>query len=398
MPITVSERLGRVKPSQTQEVTLAAQRLREQGVSVIDLGAGEPDFDTPPHIGQAGIEAIQDGFTKYTANAGIPELKDAVAQKYHLTYDVRYEADETMICAGGKQALFNVAMALFDSGDEVITHAPVWPTIPEQIKLTGATPILVRAYAEEQFQVLAERVLDAVTPRTRAIVLNSPSNPTGALIAERELELIVQGTESAGIWLVLDLCYEHLLHSDAVSHNLPLVVEKARDRVVLIGSASKTYAMTGWRCGWLLGSRDIVAACSTIQSHATSNVSSITQRAVLAALRDTGPSVEAMRTAYRDRRDRFVQLLGDEPGIHVDLPDGAFYVFPDISECLGRGAVRTSVDFAAKLLETFHVAVTPGEAFDAPGYVRISYAASIDDLTEGAKRIRQFARSCLSAA
>ena len=398
MKATISDRLGRVKPSQTQQVTLAAQLLRQQGISVIDLGAGEPDFDTPAHIGLAAIEAIQDGFTKYTANAGIPELKAAVTDKYRLTYDVCYEADETMICAGGKQALFNVAMALFDSGDEVITHAPVWPTIPEQIKLAGATPVIVRTYAEERFQVFAERVLDAVTPRTRAIVLNSPSNPTGALIAERELDLIVQETEKAGIWLVLDLCYEHLLHDGTVSHNLPMVVDKARGRVVLVGSASKTYAMTGWRCGWLLGSRDIVAACSTIQSHATSNVSSITQRAVLAALRDTGPSVDEMRKAYRERRNRFIELLGDEPRIHVNLPDGAFYVFPDISECLGRGEVRTSVDFAAKLLERFHVAVTPGEAFDAPGYVRISYAASIDELTEGAKRICQFARSCLSAA
>tara|TARA_B100000686_G_scaffold143542_1_gene151089 strand:+ start:299 stop:1495 length:1197 start_codon:yes stop_codon:yes gene_type:complete len=396
MKITISDRLGRVKPSQTQQVTLAAQGLQQQGVSVIDLGAGEPDFDTPAHIGRAGIEAIQEGFTKYTANAGIPELKDAVAEKYRLTYGVRYGADEVMICAGGKQALFNVAMALFDSGDEVITHSPVWPTITEQIKLAGAAPVLVRTYAEERFQVRAERVLDAVTPRTRAIVLNSPSNPTGALISERELEIIVQETENAGIWLVLDLCYEHLLHDDAVSHNLPMVVEKARDRVVLIGSASKTYAMTGWRCGWLLGSRDIVAACSTIQSHTTSNVSSITQRAVLAALRDTGSSVEKMRTAYRERRNRFVELLGEEPRIHVVLPDGAFYVFPDISEFLGSDTVRTSVDFAEKLLEDFHVAVTPGEAFDAPGYIRISYAASIDDLTEGAKRICQFARSCES--
>jgi aspartate aminotransferase len=396
MKITISDRLGRVKPSQTQQVTLAAQGLQQQGVSVIDLGAGEPDFDTPAHIGRAGIEAIQEGFTKYTANAGIPELKDAVAEKYRLTYGVRYGADEVMICAGGKQALFNVAMALFDSGDEVITHSPVWPTITEQIKLAGAAPVLVRTYAEERFQVRAERVLDAVTPRTRAIVLNSPSNPTGALISERELEIIVQETENAGIWLVIDLCYEHLLHDDAVSHNLPMVVEKARDRVVLIGSASKTYAMTGWRCGWLLGSRDIVAACSTIQSHTTSNVSSITQRAVLAALRDTGSSVEKMRTAYRERRNRFVELLGEEPRIHVVLPDGAFYVFPDISEFLGSDTVRTSVDFAEKLLEDFHVAVTPGEAFDAPGYIRISYAASIDDLTEGAKRICQFARSCES--
>ncbi len=302
-----------------------------------------------------------------------------------------------MICAGGKQALFNVAMALFDSGDEVITHAPVWPTIPEQIKLAGASPVLVRTYAEERFQVIGERILDAVTPRTRAIVLNSPNNPTGALISEHELECIVQETEKAGIWLVLDLCYEDLLHDDEASHNLPKAVEKARDRVVIVGSASKTYAMTGWRCGWLLAPREVVSACSTIQSHATSNVSSITQHAVLAALNVTSACVGEMRAAYRDRRDRFVQLLGEEPRIKVDLPDGAFYVFPDISECLGRGTVRTSFDFATKLLESSHVALTPGEAFDAPGYVRISYAASVEELTEGANRICEFASSCLSA-
>ena len=398
MPIKISERLGRVKSSQTQEVTLAAQRLRGQGVSVIDLGAGEPDFQTPAHIGLAGIQAIQDGFTKYTANTGILELRAAVGQRYLADYDVRYGVDETMICAGGKQALFNVAMALFDPGDEVITHAPVWPTIPEQIKLAGAEPVFVRTYADEQFQVAAERVLDAVTPRTRAIVLNSPSNPTGALMAENELGIIVQETDKSGIWLVLDLCYEQLLHDDSVSHKLPSVVQKARDRAVLIGSASKTYAMTGWRCGWLLGPQELVTACSTIQSHSTSNVSSITQRAVLGALRDTGSCVEEMRMEYKDRRDRFVQLLSEEPGILVSPPAGAFYIFPDISALLGADEMRTSVDFAKRLLEDSHVAVTPGEAFDAPGYVRISYAASMEDLTIAAKRICEFARSCLSAA
>ena len=398
MPIKTSERLSRVKSSQTQEVTLAAQRLRGQGVSVIDLGAGEPDFQTPAHIGVAGIQAIQDGFTKYTSNAGILELRAAVGQRYLADYDVHYGVDETMVCAGGKQALFNVAMALFDPGDEVITHAPVWPTIPEQIKLAGAEPVFVRTYADEQFQVVAERVLDTVTPRTRAIVLNSPSNPTGALMAENELEIIVQETEKSGIWLVLDLCYEQLLHDDSVSHKLPSVVQKARDRAVLIGSASKTYAMTGWRCGWLLGPQELVIACSTIQSHATSNVSSITQRAVLAALRDTGSCVEEMRMEYRDRRDRFVQLLSEEPGILVSLPAGAFYIFPDISAFLGADQMRTSVDFAKRLLEDSHVAVTPGEAFDAPGYIRISYAASMEDLTIAAKRICAFARSCLSTA
>ena len=388
--MTFAERLARVSSSQTQQVALATQRLQREGIDVVDLGAGEPDFDTPVHIRTAAIDAINAGFTKYTPNAGISELKESICRRYSADYDVTYEANEVIVCAGGKQALFNVAMALFNRGDEIITHAPVWPTIVEQIRLAGSEPVIVRTYPEDGFAVTAERVLSAVTPRTRAIVLNSPGNPTGALIAEEELAVIVEETETAGIWLVLDLCYEQLIYED-VSHNLPAIVfGAAGDRTVLVGSTSKSYAMTGWRCGWALGPRAFVEAANTVQSHVTSNVSSITQHASVAALAGSQHCVEEMRTEYRTRRDRLIEWLAKESRIRVVPPAGAFYLFPDISELLSPTGIRTSAEFASRLLEDAHVALTPGEAFDAPGFLRLSYATSVNRLKIGADRIQQF--------
>ena len=388
---TFAERLGRVSASQTQAVLLAAERLRRRGVDVVDLGAGEPDFATPEHVRAAGAGAIEGGFTKYTPNAGILELKEAICARYAAAYGVTYRPDQVIATAGGKQALFNVAMALFDRGDEVVTHAPAWPTIIEQIKLAEAAPVLVRTFLDEGFAVSAARVLEAVTPRTRAIVLNSPGNPTGALIAERELATIARETEAAGVWLVVDLCYEQLIYDDT-PHNLARVAAAhAADRTVLIGSASKSYAMTGWRCGWAIGPRPLIAAAGTVQSHATSNVSSITQHAALAALAGPQGCVQSMLTEYRTRRDRLMARLAAEPRLRIVPPAGAFYLFPDVSELLSPDGVRTSADFAARLLDEAHVALTPGEAFDAPGFVRISYATSLDRLEEGAERLKRFA-------
>ncbi len=387
---TLAQRLGRVSTSQTQQVLLAAERLRRRGVDVVDLGAGEPDFPTPAHVRAAGVEAIERGFTKYTPNAGILELKEAVCARYAAAYGVKYGPDQVIATAGGKQALFNVALALFDRGDEVVTHAPAWPTIVEQIRLAEAEPVLVRTFPEDGFRVTAARVLDAVTPRTCAIVLNSPGNPTGALIAEEELATIARETDAAGIWLVIDLCYERLIYDDT-PHNLARVATThAADRTVLVGSASKSYAMTGWRCGWALGPQPVIAAAGAVQSHATSNVSSVTQHAALAAL--TGPQgcVQSMLAAYRARRDLTIARLAAEPRLRVAPPAGAFYLFPDVSELLSPDGIRTSAEFAARLLDEAHVALTPGEAFDAPGFVRISYATSLERLEEGAARLERF--------
>ena len=389
----LARRLGRVTPSATQQVLQAAGRLRRAGVDVVDLGAGEPDFPTPDPIRAAGIAAITEGFTKYTPTRGIPELREAICARYAADYGVTYAPEEVIVTAGGKQGLFNVAMALFDRGDEVVTHAPYWPSIVEQIKLAEAEPILVRTSAEEGFAVTADRVLEAVTPRTRAIILNSPGNPTGALIAESDLTAIARETAAAGIWLVLDLCYERLIYDD-VPHNLPRVAaEHASDRTVLVGSASKSWSMTGWRCGWALGPAALIRAAEAVQGHATTNVSSITQRAALEALSGPDDDVRAMLDEYRTRRDQMIQWLADEPRLRVVPPAGAFYLFPDVSELLSPGGIRTSAEFAARLLDDARVAVTPGEAFDAPGFVRLSYAASLDRLAAGADRLKRFAAS-----
>ena len=386
-----ADRVFQVSSSQTQAVTAAAAKLREQGVDVIDLGAGEPDFRTPTHIGDAAIDAVREGFTKYTLNSGIKELRRAICSWYERRYDVSFSLAQCLVCAGGKQGLFNTAMCLFREGDEVITHTPAWPSIVEQIKLFNASPVLVRTSPETKFKVDASSILDAVTENTRAIILNSPCNPTGAVISEATVETIAKETQGTGIWLVLDLCYEQLIYGDQ-THNLPLkLASYAPGRSVLIGSASKSYAMTGWRCGWILGPKALITHANAIQSHSTSNVSSITQRAALAALTGGDSSVGAMRKEYEDRRDLLLDELQKEPRYRIVAPDGAFYLFPDITDFFSIDALRTSAEFATQLLEKVHVAVTPGEAFDAPGYLRLSFAASKTELLEASKRLLSFA-------
>jgi aspartate aminotransferase len=387
----LAERTTRVGASPTLRVLLEAERLRRAGVDVVDFGAGEPDFQTPAHVSAAARAAIDEGFTKYTANAGISELRQAICARYRTDYGVEYAEPETIVTAGGKQALYNVAMALFGPGDEVITHAPCWPTLVEQVKLADAAPVIVRTHAEDGFRIHPEAIVAAFTPRTRGIIINSPGNPTGALISEQDLAAIADAAAARGIWIVLDLCYERLIY-DAVPHNLPTVLgERMRDRAVLTGSASKAYAMTGWRCGWAVGPAPVIAACNAIQSHATSNVASITQRAALAAL--TGPQecVTDMLREYRARRDQVHEWLTADGRFRCMKPTGAFYLFPDVSAVLSPDGIRTSAQLAQALLEESHVALTAGEAFDAPGFVRISYATSLDRLREGVTRLLAFA-------
>lgn len=386
-----AERLAQITPSATLKVAAEADRLRRAGVDVVDFGAGEPDFTTPEHVKDAGIQAIRDDFTRYTHAAGIPELREAVCARYRADYGVSIEPGEVLTTAGGKQSLFNAALALFNPGDEVITHAPCWPSIPEQVKLAGARPVLVRTHVDDGFTVHAEAIAAAITPRTKAIILNSPGNPTGALITEAALRAIAETAAPRGIWVVVDLCYERLIY-EPVPHNLvKVLLDSHRDRTILCGSASKAYAMTGWRCGWTIAPKDVIAACSTIQGHSTSNISSITQKAALAALTGPQDAVGRMLAEYRTRRDSVHGWLTANRAIRCSKPGGAFYLLPDISDLLSPSGLRTSAQFAQALLEEAHVAVTPGEAFDAPGHIRISYATSIEQLREGATRILAFA-------
>jgi len=296
-----------------------------------------------------------------------------------------------VICsAGGKQALFNSVLALFGPGDEVITHMPGWPTLVEQIKLAEAMPVIVRSQPENGFRLTADAFLEAITPRTRGIIINSPANPTGAIMAEADLEAIAREADRRGIWILLDLCYDKLLY-DPVPHNLIGVLARHnRDHSVLCGSASKVYAMTGWRCGWAVGPQPLVNACNAIQSHSTSNVCSITQKAVEAALRGPQDCITTMLDEYRRRRDQLCTWLAAEPRIRLTKPSGAFYLFPDVSEFLSPDGIRTSAELATALLNEARVAVTPGEAFDAPGFLRISYATSMTELERGSQRILEF--------
>ena len=389
----LSERTKRIGVSPTMKVAAEALRLKAQGVDVVDLGAGEPDFPTPPHISAAAHAAIDANFTKYTTNSGTAELKQAVCDRYRADYGVDYAPAETIITAGGKQALYNATMCLFGAGDEVITHLPGWPTLTEQIKLSDATPVIARTRADEGFRLTADAVLSAISPRTRGIVINSPCNPTGALISEPDLSEIADEAARRGIWILLDLCYERLIY-DAVPHNLPAVLAaRMKDRAVLCGSASKSYAMTGWRCGWAVGPASLINAANALQSHTTSNVCSITQKAVTAALTGTQECVTVMLDEYRRRRDQLHAWLGEEPRLRVEKPAGAFYLFVDASEFLSPDGIRTTQELAQVLLDESRVALTPGEAFDAPGFLRLSYATSLAELERGVDRIIRFVRS-----
>jgi aspartate aminotransferase len=315
--LRLAERMAHIAMSPTMKGTVEAEKLRRAGVDVVDLGAGEPDFPTPPHVTAAAIQAIERQFTKYTANMGIVELREAVGARYQQDYGVTYKADEVIITAGGKQALYHAALALFAEGDEVITHAPGWPTLVEQIKLAGAAPVVVRTHAENGFALTADLFLSAVTPRTRAIVLNSPGNPTGALLSEAEAQKLAREAGRLGLWVVIDLCYERLIY-DGVPHNLPRIFGEAmRDRLVLAGSTSKSYAMTGWRCGWLAGPKSVASGANALQSHETSNVSSITQRAAVAALTGSQTCVDDMLAEYKQRRDQVLAWLRAESRIAV---------------------------------------------------------------------------------
>lgn len=393
----LAARTARIATSPTMKVTATVDALKRQGIAILDFGAGEPDFPTPDAVSRAGHAAIDEQFTKYTPVGGIQELKRAVVERYRADYGVTYRESQVLITAGGKQSLFNTALALFGPGDEVLLHTPGWPTLTEQVKLAEATPVFVPTSAADGFALTARPFIAAMTPRTRGIVLNTPCNPTGAVMPVPELTLLAQEAARRGIWVVVDLCYEKLIF-DAVPHNLPQVLETHCPGLgVICGSASKAYAMTGWRCGWTIAPPEVTAAESALQSHATSNVSSITQKAALEALTGPQTAVDDMRAEYQRRRDAVHGWLTKDGFYSAVLPAATFYLFLDVSRLISPGGLATSNDVATALLEEARVAVTPGEAFDAPGFVRISFATSMDILREGSERMVAFARRHVAA-
>ena len=382
--------MNRVSVSPTLKVSADAERLRRAGVDVVDLGAGEPDFATPEHVKQAAYDALNSNFTKYTPSAGVLELRAAVAHRYRLDHGVDIKPDEVIITAGAKQALYNTAMALFEPGDEVITHGPFWPSIGDQIKLADARPVIVQTHMEDGFCIKGASIIEAITPRTKAIIVNSPCNPTGALISEPEMALIGDAAAARGIWVIVDFTYERLIYEPTPHNLIKVLFDRMRDRTVICSGASKAYAMTGWRCGWAVGPKEMIAQCNVIQGHATSNINSITQKAAIAALTGPQDSITAMLDEYRTRRDAVHGWLTSDPRFVCVKPSGAFYLFPYIADLLSPTGISSSCDFAEALLRDTAVAVTPGEGFDAPGYFRLSYATSIERLKEGCDRIKSF--------
>src|SRR5688572_8099908 len=388
----LAERMSRVSTSPTMKVAGEAAKLKRQGVDVVDFGAREPDFPTPQPAKDAAKVAIDQNFTKYTPPAGMPDLKQAICARYKADYGVGFAETECIVTAGGKQALYNTAMVLYNPGDEVITHAPYWPTIPEQVKLADAKPVIVQTKPEDGFAIHPEAIIAAITPRTKAIIINSPANPTGAVISEESLAAIADAASQRGIWVIVDLCYEKLIYDD-VPHNLVKVLtDRMRDRTILCGSASKAYSMTGWRCGWILGPKDVVTAADTLQGHSTSNVASISQKAALQALTGSQEPVARMLAEYKDRRDRLMEMFAVDPRFELVKPAGAFYLFPRITKVLEATGIASSGDFSQMLLDEARVALTAGEGFDAPGFLRISYATSLDRLREGTTRILDFVK------
>lgn len=388
--MSFARRMSRVTVSPTLKVSAEADRLRRSGVDVVDLGAGEPDFGTPEHVKDAAHAALNANFTKYTPSAGVLELRDAIAQHYHALYGVAIKPEEVIVTAGAKQALYNAAMVLFDQGDEVITHGPYWPTIVDQIKLADATPVIVQAHREDGFAIKSASIIEAITPKTKAIIINSPCNPTGAMISEADMAAIADAAAARGIWVIADITYEQLIY-DPVPHNLvKILFDRMPDRTVLCSSASKSYAMTGWRCGWAIGPKAMIAQCNVIQGHATSNINSITQKAGIAALLGPQDDVAVMLSEYRKRRDAVHGWLTADPRFVCVKPSGAFYLFPYVADLLSPTGLKSTGELAEALLKEVAVAVTPGEGFDAPGFFRLSYATSLDRLREGVDRMFAF--------
>ena len=388
----VSLRIGSIAESATLAVDAKAKALKAAGRPVIGFGAGEPDFPTPDYVVEAAVAAARDPkWHRYTPAGGLPELKEAIAAKTLRDSGYAVKAGQVVVTNGGKQALYNTFAALLDPGDEALLPAPYWTTYPESIRLAGGVPVEVGTDETTGYRVSLEQLDAACTPRTKLLVFVSPSNPTGAVYSPAEVEAIGRWAVDKGIWVVTDEIYEHLVYGEAEFASMPTLVPEIADRCVVVNGVAKTYAMTGWRVGWLIGPEDVVQAATNLQSHSTSNVANVSQIAALAAVSGDLAAVAEMRTAFDRRRQTITAILDAIEGVACPLPEGAFYVYPSVKGVLGRsirGQVpTTSAELAALILDEAEVAVVPGEAFGTPGYLRLSYALGDEDLAEGATRI-----------
>lgn len=380
-------RIGRIEISATMAINAEATTMRSQGVDLVDFGAGEPHFKTPEHIKQAAIEAIQNNFTKYTPVAGIKELRAAVASRHKQDFGSDYAVEETIVATGGKYALFNTFQVLVDHGDEVIIPVPYWVSFKDMVEFCGGKCKFVQTSSEEGFRLTAAMVEKAITPRTRIILLNSPNNPSGAIVSPEDMTAILALAASRGIYVLTDECYVYLNYS---GRDFSLgSLKQYKESLLIAGSLSKTYSMTGWRLGYALAPKPVIAQIQKLQSQSTSNPTSIVQKAAVAALTSSQQCVADMKAEYIQLRERMVNGLRNIPDVKVNMPDGAFYAFPDVSAVAKRAGIDTSV-LTSRLLREAHVVGVPGEAFGLPGHIRFSYATSASEIDRGLERVRTF--------
>jgi len=384
----ISQLAQKIETSSTLAISANAKQLKSEGKDVIGFGAGEPDFDTPSFIKKAAIASIERGETKYTPASGLPALKKSVCRKFKNENGLEYAPDEVIINCGAKHSLFNVILCLAEQDDEVIIPAPYWVSYPEMVKASGATPIEVKCGPD--FKITPSLLKENITAKTKILILNSPSNPTGALYTKDELKELSSVILENGIYVISDEIYEHLTYEEEF-YGIAQVSPEMKNRTIVINGISKAYSMTGWRIGYAAGDREIIAACGRLQSHSTSNPATVSQYAAIEALDspESSRAIQEMVAEFRKRRDYIYDEISSIDGIKVNRPAGAFYIFPDISSLL-RGGISSSDEFATKLLEEKLVAVVPGEGFGAPGYIRLSYAASMDNISKGLSRIKEF--------
>jgi aspartate aminotransferase len=388
----LTRRVLSMQESQTMRISNLAGKMKAEGKDIVSLSAGEPDFPTPDNVNQAGIDAIKAGFTRYTANSGIAELKKAIIEKFRRDNGLEFQENQIIVSNGGKQTLANTFLALCEEGDEVIVPAPFWVSFPEMVRLAGGTPVIVHTTIEHEYKITPAQLEGAITPKTKILVLNSPSNPTGAVYDEAEVRALMKVIEGRGIFVVSDEMYDMIVYG-GVRPFSPARIPEMKEWVIVSNGVSKTYSMTGWRIGYLAGPKWLIDACDKIQSQTTSNPNAIAQKAAVAALTGDQSIVEERRQEFEKRRDYMYEALNSIPGFKTALPQGAFYIFPDISGVLGQtfnGVVmKDSADVAEYLLKEHFVATVPGDAFGAPENLRLSYAASIASLEEAVNRIRR---------
>ena len=392
----LSKRVRSISPSPTLAITAEAKKMKAQGIDVVGFGAGEPDFDTPDHIKEAAKKALDRGFTKYTPASGMRELKEAVCRKLKEENGLEYEPDQVLISCGAKHSIFNAILALCDEGDEVILPSPYWVSYPEMIKLAQAKPVIIKTTQENNFKITSQQLEEAISSKTKLFILNSPSNPTGMIYTKDELRIISDILTEARIYCISDEIYEKIIYDGWKHTSIASLNPRIKELTILVNGVSKTYSMTGWRIGYAAGPKEIIQAMSNLQSHSTSNPTSVSQVAAIAALQSSQREVRRMVDEFQRRRDHIVKRLNRIPGISCLKPPGAFYAFPDISRIIGKSyngkIIRDSISLAQLLLYEAKVAVVPGAAFGADEHLRFSYATSMENIDKGLDRVEEFVK------